>query len=262
MGRPAPANRKVLHLCQKLLREPPSFDETPGAGSMPAMRVLVVEDQFKIARTLEKALARAGAEAVIANDGETGLRLALDESFDTLVLDIMLPRRNGLDVLRELRLRHRTTPVLLLSARGEVEDRIRGLDLGADDYLPKPFVLAELVARVRALARRGVPLDATLLVVADLTLDLLRHEVRRGETRLELSPRELRLLEYLVRAQGRTCMLGELREQVWDHRAGCDSGSNVVQVAIMRLREKLDAPFSTKLIHTVFAEGYALRSDP
>ena len=226
------------------------------------MRVLVVEDQTKIARALEKALTQAGAEVVIAGDGETGLQLALDESFDALVLDIMLPRRDGLAVLRELRAQHRTTPVLLLSARGEVDDRIHGLDLGADDYLPKPFVLAELVARVRALARRGVPLDATLLKVADLSLDLLRREARRGDTRLELSPRELRLLEYLVRAKGRTCARDELHERVWDYQPGYDPGSNVVQVAIMRLREKVDAPFSPKLIHTVFAEGYAVRAEP
>ena len=223
-----------------------------------AVRVLVVEDQLKIARALEKALVRAGAEVVIATDGEVGQQFALEESFDALVLDIMLPRCDGLDILRELRAQHRTTPVLLLSARGEVGDRIRGLDLGADDYLSKPFVLAEVVARVRALARRGVPLEATMLKVADLLLDLLRHEARRGGTRLELSPRELRLLEYLVRAQGRTCTRDELHEQVWDYRPGYDPGSNVVQVAIMRLREKVDASYSPKLIHTVFAEGYTL----
>jgi len=227
-----------------------------------AVRVLVVEDQKKIARALEKALDQAGAEVVVALDGEAGLALALDESFDALVLDIMLPRRDGLDVLRELRAQHRTTPVLLLSARGEVEDRIHGLEIGADDYLPKPFVLAEVVARVRALARRGVPLDATLLKVADLSLDLLRREARRGDTRLELGPRELRLLEYLVRAHGRVCPRGELYERVWDYRAGYDPGPGVIQVAIMRLREKVDAPFSPKLIHTVFAEGYLLRAEP
>ena len=228
---------------------------------MRAMRVLIVEDQIKIARALEKALARAGAEVVIATDGESGLQLALDESFDALVLDITLPRRNGLDLLRELRAQHRTTPVLLLSARGEVGDRIHGLDLGADDYLPKPFVLAEVVARVRALGRRGVPHEAAMLKVADLSLDMLRREARRGDTRLELSSREFRLLEFLVRAQGRTCTRDELHERVWDYRPGYDPGSNVVQVAIMRLREKVDSPFSTRLIHTVFAEGYTLRSE-
>ncbi len=241
---------------------PLGLTEACRARSIAAMRVLVVEDQIKIARAIEKALVQAGAEVVIAADGDTGLQLALDEAFDALVLDIMLPRRDGLGVLRELRAQHRTTPVLLLSARGEVDDRIRGLDLGADDYLPKPFVLAEVVARVRALARRGVPLDATLLKTADLSLDLLRREARRGDTRLDLSPREFRLLEHLLRAQGRTCTRDELHERVWDYRAGYDPGSNVVQVAIMRLREKVDAPFSPKLIHTVFAEGYAVRAEP
>ena len=225
------------------------------------MRVLVVEDQSKIARALEKALVQAGAEVVVAADGETGLQLALHEPFDALVLDIVLPLRDGLDILRELRTQQRTTPVLLLSARGEVNDRIYGLDLGADDYLPKPFVLAEVVARVRALARRGVSLEATILRVSDLSVDLLRREARRGNTRLELSPRELRLLEYLVRAQGRTCTRGELYEHVWDYRPGYDPGANIAQVAIMRLREKVDVFFSPKLIHTVFAEGYTLRAE-
>jgi DNA-binding response OmpR family regulator len=225
------------------------------------MRILVVEDQIKIARALEKALVQACAEVVIATDGERDLQLALEESFDALVLDITLPRRDGLDLLCELRSQRRTTPVLLLSARGEVGDRIRGLDLGADDYLPKPFVLAEVVARVRALARRGLALEAAILKVADLSLDLLRREAHRGDTRLELSPRDLRLLEYLLRAQGRTCSRDELHERVWDYSPGYDPGSNVVQVAVMRLREKVDAPFTPKLIQTVFGEGYVLRSE-
>lgn len=224
--------------------------------------MLVVEDERKIARALEQALRQAGIEAVTALDGDAGLMLALDESFDAVVLDIMLPVRDGLDVLRTLRAQHRTTPVLLLSARGEVEDRIRGLDIGADDYLPKPFVLAEVVARVRALARRGVPRDATVLQIADLTLDLLRREARRGGRRLELTPRDLRLLEYLVRAQGRVCSRAELYEQVWDYRAGHDPGPAILQTAIMRLREKVDAPFASRLIHTVFAGGYVLKVEP
>lgn len=224
------------------------------------MRVLVVEDQVKIARALEKALAQAGADVAVAHEGEEGLKRALAEHFDALVLDIMLPDRSGLDVLRELRAQKPTVPVLLLSARGEVDDRITGLDLGADDYLPKPFVLAEVVARVRALIRRGSPREATELRIADLSLDLLRHVASRGGTRLDLSSRELRLLEYLMRAQGRTCSRDELHEHVWGYQQGYDPGSNVVQVAIMRLREKVDEPFPLKLIHTVFAEGYSLRT--
>lgn len=223
------------------------------------MRVLVVEDQRKIASALETGLKGLPAEVVIAPDGDIGLRLALDEAFDAIVLDIMLPKKDGLTVLQELRQAQRITPVLLLSARGEVEDRIRGLDCGADDYLPKPFVLAELIARVRALARRGIPLDATRLQVADLSLDLLQREVKRSRDRIDVTPRELRLLEYLMRAQGRVCTRQELHEKVWDYRAGYDPGSNVVQVAMMRLREKIDTPFPTKLLHTVVAEGYALR---
>lgn len=224
------------------------------------MRVLIVEDEKKISDAIKTALTQADSEAITASNGESGLTLALEESFDAIVLDIMLPKRDGLDVLRELRQAHRTTPVLLLSARGEVEDRIRGLEFGADDYLPKPFVLAELVARLRALARRGVPLEAAKLQVADLTLDLLHREVRRGGKRIELSPREIRLLEYLVRADGRVCARQELHEKVWDYRAGFDPGSNVVQVAMMRLREKVDAPFPIKLIQTVVSEGYSLRA--
>ncbi len=198
----------------------------------------------------------------MALDGETGLQFALGDSFDAIVLDIMLPLRDGLDVLRELRFQHRTTPVLLLSARGEVEDRIRGLEIGADDYLPKPFVLAEVVARVRALARRGVPRNATVLKAADLSLDLLRRGAQRGDTQLDLTPREFRLLEYLLRAQGRVCSRGELYEHVWDYRAGHDPGPAMLQTAIMRLREKVDTPFGPKLIHTVFAEGYVLKVEP
>lgn len=226
------------------------------------MRVLVVEDQFKIARALEKALRQAGGDVVTAADGDQGLRLALEGAFDAIVLDIVLPGRNGLEVLRELRAQQRVTPVLLLSARGEVSDRIHGLDLGADDYLPKPFVLAEVVARVRALIRRGASSEFTVLKVADLSLDLLKREARRGSAKVDLTPLEIRLLEYLIRGQGRTCTRDELHEKVWDYRPGYDPGSNIVQVAILRLREKVDAPFPLKLIHTIFAEGYALRCPP
>lgn len=217
---------------------------------------------MKIARALETALVRAGADVALAADGEIGLERALNESFDVIVLDIMLPRRNGLELLRELRERHRVTPVLMLSARGEVQDRIRGLEIGADDYLPKPFVLDEVVARVRALGRRGVPRESAYLRIADLSLDLLQRQAQRGDTKLDLSDREFRLLAHLARAQGRVCPRAELYEHVWDYRAGFDPGPGVVQVAIMRLREKVDAAFTPKLIQTVFAEGYALRLEP
>ncbi len=224
------------------------------------MRVLVVEDQKKIARALHTALGRAGMDVVIAHDGEDGLTLAVNEPFDAVVLDIMLPRRDGLEVLRELRVQHRTTPVLLLSARGEVEDRIRGLEIGADDYLPKPFVLAEVVARIRAIVRRGVPREAAYLEVADLSVNLLKRSVQRGGKRVALTEREFRLLAYLAQARGRVCSHTELYEQVWDYRPGFDPGPAVIQMAIKRLREKVDAESPAKLIHTVFAEGYALHA--
>jgi len=223
------------------------------------MRVLVIEDRQKIARALEQALTQAGAGVMVAEDGEVGLSKALEESFDAVVLDLTLPGRDGLEVLRGMRTQHRTTPVLILSARGEVEDRIRGLDLGADDYLPKPFVLAEVVARVRALARRGGARDPHRFSVGDLTLDGAKHEARRAEQRLDLTAREFRLLEYLVRAHGRTCTPAELLENVWDYRPGYVPETNVVPVTIMRLRQKVDADVPVKLIQTVFAEGYALR---
>lgn len=246
----------------EVVRGPDQFDACATSRTIAPMRVLVVEDEVKIARAVDQALRQTDAEVVLASDGNAGLQLALEDSFDAIVLDLMLPGCNGMEVLRRLRAQHRTTPVLILSARGEVDDRIHGLEVGADDYLPKPFVLAELVARVRALSRRGASRDATLLKVADLSLDLLRREARRGNRKLELSPREFRLLDYLIRAQGRTCTPEQLHENVWDYRAGYDPGTNVVPVAIMRLREKVDADFEPKLIQTIFAAGYAIRPEP
>ena len=224
------------------------------------MRVLIVEDEVKIARAIGQALGDVGAEIQIAHDGASGLRLALEERFDAIVLDWTLPELDGMEVIRGLRRENHATPVLILSARGETDDRIRGLDLGADDYLPKPFVLGELVARVRALARRGRPGAATVMTVADLSVDFLKREVRRGSRRIDLSPREYRLLAHLVQAEGRVCGPAELHEKVWDYRGGYDPNSNVLAVSINRLREKVDADYAVKLIRTVFAGGYAVKA--
>ncbi len=263
MREPTWRQRAPSNKCVRTLRRPHRKLTDAGPWStFPAVRVLVVEDQKKIARALHTALERAGMNVVSVHDGEDGLTLAMNEAFDAVVLDLMLPRRDGLDVLRELRSQHRTTPVLLLSARGEVEDRIRGLEFGADDYLPKPFVLAEVVARVRALGRRGVPRDATYRQVADMSLDLLQRNARRGGRRLALTEREFRLLAHLAQAEGRVCSRAELYEHVWDYRPGFDAGPAVIQMAIRRLREKVDADFPVKLIQTVFSEGYALRAEP
>jgi two-component system, OmpR family, response regulator len=221
------------------------------------MRVLLVEDQERTASFIRKALLAEGFAVDRAEDGETALTLASTTPFDAIVLDIMLPGRDGLSVLRVLRERRVTTPVLLLSARGEVSERVDGLNAGADDYLPKPFVLAELIARVRALGRRSGEARAVLLQMADLTLNTLTRQARRGEEAIELSTREYRLLEYFMRSPGRICSRMQLLEAVWDY--SFDPGTNVVDVYVGRLREKIDAGRGPKLLHTVRGFGYVLK---
>jgi DNA-binding response OmpR family regulator len=173
------------------------------------------------------------------------------------VLDIMLPGHDGLSVLKQLRSRKIQTPVLLLSARGAVNERVEGLNAGADDYLPKPFVIAELVARVRALGRRGGESKLTLLQVADLTLDTISHRAQRGGKSFDLTAREFRLLEFLMRSAGRICGRMSIIEKVWDY--DFDPGTNLVDVYVKRLREKIDEGFESKLLHTVRGAGYVLR---
>jgi len=224
------------------------------------MRVLVVEDERKTASFVRKALqAESFAVDVMAN-GEDALLAAAGTPFDVIVLDIMLPGRDGLSVLRQLRERKNTTPVLLLSARGEVNERIEGLNLGADDYLPKPFELAELVARVRALTRRGGENKPIVLQVADLTLDTVSHKAQRGGAEIELTAREYRLLEFLMRSAGRLCGRMMILEKVWDYNF--DPGTNLVDVYVRRLREKIDTNFEPKLLHTVRGSGYMLKETP
>jgi DNA-binding response OmpR family regulator len=223
------------------------------------MRVLVVEDDKKTASFIRKALQGEGFAVDVCHDGEEGLAAARMTPFDAVVLDVMLPGRDGLNVLRELRAQSVGTPVLLLSARGEVNERVEGLNAGADDYLPKPFVLAELVARVKALGRRGGELKPALLRVADLTLDSLTHLAARGGAAIELTAREYRLLEFLMRSAGRICGRMAILEKVWDY--DFDPGSNLVDVNIMRLREKIDAEFEPKLLQTVRGLGYMIK-DP
>ena len=224
------------------------------------MRVLIVEDERKTAAFIRKALQAEGFAVDVVDNGIDALTANLTTSFDALVLDIMLPGQDGLSVLRELRERHNQTPILLLSARGHVNERVAGLDAGADDYLPKPFALAELIARVRALCRRGVESKPAQLRVADLVLDTVTREVRRGDTRFELTAREYRLLECLMRAEGHVCGRMQILEKVWDF--SFDPGTNLVDVYIMRLRKKLDANFEPKLLHTIRGVGYVLRATP
>ena len=221
------------------------------------MRVLVVEDEKKTASFIRKALQAEGFAVDVCHNGDDGLAAARTTPFDAMVLDIMLPGRDGLSLLRQLRERQNTTPVLLLSARGEVNERVEGLNAGADDYLPKPFVIAELVARVRALGRRGGESKSPVLRLADLTLDTVTHEARRGGASIELTAREYRLLEFLMRSPGRICGRMAILEKVWDY--DFDPGSNLVDVNIMRLREKIDAEFEPKLLHTVRGIGYVMK---
>ena len=221
------------------------------------MRVLVVEDDKKTASFVRKALQAEGFAVDVCHHGDDALAAARIAPFDGIVLDIMLPGRDGLSVLRQLRERKNATPVLLLSARGEVNERVEGLNAGADDYLPKPFELAELIARVRALTRRSAENKSNILRVADLVLDTISRHARRGESDIELTAREYRLLEFLMRSAGRLCGRMMILEKVWDY--DFDPNTNLVDVYIMRLREKIDANFEPKLLHTVRGTGYVLK---
>ena len=224
------------------------------------MRVLVVEDERKTASFVRKALQAEGFAVDVCRDGNDALAAACATPFDGIVLDIMLPGRDGLSVLRQLRQRKNTTPVLLLSARGELNERVEGLNTGADDYLPKPFELVELVARVRALTRRSGENKSTVVRVADLSLDTVTHRARRGDRNIELTVREYRLLEFLMRSAGRICGRMAILEKVWDY--DFDPGTNLVDVYVKRLREKIDSDPEPKLLHTVRGIGYVLKEGP
>jgi DNA-binding response OmpR family regulator len=221
------------------------------------MRILVVEDEKKTASFIRKALQAEGFAVDVCHNGNDGLAAARLTPFDAIVLDIMLPGRDGLGVLRQLREKQNTTPVLLLSARGEVNERVEGLNAGADDYLPKPFVIAELVARVRALGRRGGESRPAVLRVGDLSLDTITRLAERGGKAIELTTREYRLLEFLMRSEGRICGRMAILEKVWDY--DFDPGSNLVDVNVMRLREKIDSGTERKLLHTVRGIGYVMK---
>src|SRR2546430_3614691 len=218
------------------------------------MEVLVVEDDVRLARQIASALTEAGHDPIVVHNGERALDKAKETLFDLIVLDSILPGIDGFDVLRHLRSQHMASRVLMLTARGEVKDRVTGLRLGADDYLPKPFTMAELVARVNALGRRYPEEPALSLRVDDLTFDLANHEVHRATRRIHLSARELMLLKVLMREPGRTFTRTELCERVWEHEHEYDT--KLVEVFIGRLRKKIGDP---PLIHTVRYVGYTIR---
>jgi two-component system OmpR family response regulator len=223
------------------------------------MRILLVEDDPKIAAFVLKGLKAEGFAVDHAADGEHGLDLALTEPYAAAVVDVMLPGLNGLELIKAMRREKVKTPVIVLSARGTVEDRVKGLQTGADDYMAKPFAFSELLARLQALIRRSTDAaEPTRLSFADLSMNLITREVARGETRIELQPLEFALLEYLLRNAGRVVSKTMIMENVWDYHF--DPQTNVVESRIYKLREKIDKGHPVKLIHTVRGVGYVLRT--
>ena len=221
------------------------------------MRALLVEDDTRIAEFVERGLREAGFAVDRTADGEAGLQRALTEPYDVAIVDLMLPRRDGLSLIEALRQRGIGTPVLILSARRSVDDRVRGLQAGGDDYLTKPFALAELLARVQALVRRASrSVEPTTLSVEDLAVDLLSRRVTRAGKTIDLRPREFAVLEYLLRNAGRVVSKTMLLSHVWEYNF--DPQTNIVDVVVSRLREKIDKPFERKLLHTMRGVGYIL----
>lgn len=222
------------------------------------MRILIVEDEKKIASFVRKGLTEVGFNPTVCHRGDDALVLAATESFDALILDIMLPGRDGLSVLRQLREERNHVPVILLTAREGLSERVEGLNLGADDYMTKPFSVEELIARLRAVWRRLSGEGLSLLQLADLTVSLTTREVRRAGKKIELTTREFALLEYLIRSPGRVYTRTQLCEHVWDYHF--DPGTNVVDVGIQRLRRKIDDGHAVPLVHTVRGVGYTVKT--
>jgi two-component system OmpR family response regulator len=235
----------------------PADNDSP-SGTDNAMRLLVVEDDREAAGYLRKAFRESGHVCEVASDGEEGLALALDGEFDVFVIDRMLPKRDGLSLISEIRKRGVTTPVLILSALGQVDDRVTGLRAGGDDYLAKPYAFSELLARIESLARRVAPQAAdTIYRVGNLELDRLAHRVTRAGKEILLQPREFRLLEYLMRHAGHVVTRTMLLENVWDYHF--DPQTNVIDVHVSRLRSKIDKGHDKPLLHTVRGTGYMVR---
>ncbi len=223
------------------------------------MKVLLIEDEKKIAAFARKGLEAQGFVVDTSYHGDEGYALAVTRPYDALVLDIMLPGKDGLSILRNLRERKMAVPVILLTARSELNERLEGLNLGADDYLTKPFHIEELIARLHAVTRRAAGSSQSVLAVADLNVNLLTRKVTRGDQAIELTAREFSLLEHLLRSPGRVLTRVEICERVWDYNF--DPGTNLVEVYVQRLRKKVDGDFAKKLIETVRGVGYCIKAD-
>lgn len=221
------------------------------------MKILVVEDEKKIASFIRKGLEGAGFVVDVCHHGDEGFTLATTRPYDAIVLDIMLPGKDGLSILRNLRDRKMSVPVILLTARSELNERLDGLNLGADDYLTKPFFIEELIARLHAVMRRGAGVTQSILSLENLTVNLLTREVKRGERKIDLTAREFALLESLMRSPGRVLTRAQICEQVWDYNF--DPGTNLVEVYVQRLRRKLDEGAPVKLIETIRGVGYRMK---
>ena len=221
------------------------------------MRILIVEDEKKVAAFIKKGLEEETYAVDIATDGEEGLYLGEQNQYDLIILDLMLPKINGLDILSSLRSKEIETPILLLTAKDSVEDKVKGLNQGADDYLTKPFAFSELLARIRVLLRRGKAEPKTTLEIADLTLNLVSHKVSRGNEEIELTGKEYSLLEYFMRNQEKVLTRTMIAEHVWDYNF--DTFTNVIDVYVNHLRKKIDKNFSNKLLHTLRGVGYVMK---
>ena len=225
------------------------------------MHILVVEDEPKVARAIEEGLEAEQYQVTVAATGEEGFFLATTQAFDLILLDLMLPGRNGLQILTALREQNCQTPVLILTARDAVEDRVQGLDSGADDYLVKPFAFPELLARIRALTRRGRPEQALRLRLADLEVDCVTRKVMRRNQEIQVTAKEFELLEYLMRHQGHTVSREMLARDVWQTVERATPLDNVIDVHVARLRRKIDAPFEKKLLKTIRGVGFVLKEE-
>ncbi|MFN0156601.1 MAG: response regulator [Bacteroidota bacterium] len=221
------------------------------------MHILVVEDEKKVAQFIKKALEEDHYVVDVAHDGEMGLSMASSETYDLIVLDVMLPRMSGLDLIKAFRKQKGNTPTLMLTAKTTTEDKVAGLDSGADDYLTKPFAVAELLARVRSLLRRGTNEKTTILTIADLELDTISHKAKRAGNVIELTAKEYGLLEFLLRNKERVLSRTSISEHIWNYNF--DTGTNIIDVYVNHLRNKIDGGFEPKLIHTVRGVGYVMK---